>query len=205
MKLNKTRLLITLALFSHSTFAVEHVDASIFNKRVINFEQQVDVAPTAESAQTNQNFSLMTLDSKRAIFEAKLTSLTMAKVKMADGNIYDRIILPDGGSPAEPGQPNLTGYRQLIRIPDGAQLNIVVDHVEWSETFTNTVVDPVQLPFPDVVEMDGTRPDQNMPFVKDEAAYGLITDSKTQPRGCSRNCPCTWQKLRGYFISTNRV
>lgn len=181
MKLNKTRLLITLALFSHSAIAVEHVDASIFNERVITFEQPIDVAPTVESAQPSKYFSLMTLDSKRAIFEAKLTSLTMAKVKMADGNIYDRIILPDGGSPAEPGKPNLTGYRQLIRIPDGAQLNIVVDNIEWSETYTDTIVDPVQLPFPDVVEMDGTRPDQNMPFVKDEAAYGLITDSKTQP------------------------
>ncbi|MEZ8096958.1 C25 family cysteine peptidase [Photobacterium swingsii] len=181
MKLNKTRLLLTLALFSQSTFAVEHVDASIFNERVINFDLAADVASAADEEKSSPYFSLLNLDASKAIFEAKLTSLTMAKVKMADGNIYDRIILPDGGGPVEPGKPNLTGYQQLIRIPDGAQLNIVIDEVEWSDTFKDTLVDPVQLPFPDVVEMDGSRPDQNMPFVKDEAAYSLMTEAQTPP------------------------
>ncbi|OAN13174.1 hypothetical protein A3K86_16065 [Photobacterium jeanii] len=181
MKLNKTRLLLTLALFSNSSFAVEHVDASIFNERVINFDLAADVAAIADEEQASPYFSLLSVDSSKAMFEAKLTSLTMAKVKMADGNVYDRIILPDGGGPVEPGKPNLTGYQQMVRIPDGAKLDIIIDDVEWSKTFEDTVVDPVQLPFPDVVEMDGTRPDQNMPFVKDEEAYGLVADTQLPP------------------------
>ncbi|WP_299018756.1 C25 family cysteine peptidase [uncultured Photobacterium sp.] len=181
MKLNKTRLLLTLALFSHPTFADNHTDRMVFDKQVIHFDQMLDTVSAADSTQKSQYFSLINQQGSSAHFEAKLTSLTMGKVKLADGNIYNRIMLPDGGSPAEPGLPNLTGYQQMVRIPDGAQLNVVIDEVEWSDTYSDIIVDPVQLPFPDVVEMDGSRPEENMPFVKDETAYRVLTDAVIPP------------------------
>ncbi|WP_299018757.1 C25 family cysteine peptidase [uncultured Photobacterium sp.] len=181
MKLNKTRLLLTLALFSQSTFAVDHTDAMVYDKQVINFDQLYDSAPLARTKQASENFTLINQEGSRALFEAKLTTLTMGKVKMADGNVYNRIMLPDAGSPAAPGLPNLTGYQQMVRIPDGAKLNIIIENVEWSETFNDIMVDPVQLPFPDVVKADGSRPDENMPFVKKEGAYKNLTDSVTAP------------------------
>ncbi|MDX1300781.1 C25 family cysteine peptidase [Photobacterium sp.] len=168
-----------LALLAQPVWAVEHTDATVFDKQVIHFDQMIDAVSSATPTQGDKYFSIATRSSNSAVFEAKLSSLTMGKIKMADGNIYNRIMLPDGGSPAEPGKPNLTGYRQMVRIPEGAQLDIAIDEVEWSETFSDITVDPVQLPFPDVVTMDGERPDQHMPFVKDEAAYGLLTDSKS--------------------------
>ncbi|WP_064604082.1 C25 family cysteine peptidase [Photobacterium sp. J15] len=181
MKLNKTRLLLTLALFSQPALAVDHTDVMVYDKQIITFDQMYDTAPLVRTAQTSKNVSLINQKGNSALFEAKLTSLTMGKVKMADGNIYDRIMLPDAGSPAAPGLPNLTGYQQMVRVPDGAELDIIIDDVEWSETFNDITVDPVQLPFPDSVKADGTRPDQNMPFVKNEAAYQRLTESVTSP------------------------
>ncbi|ELR64576.1 hypothetical protein C942_02389 [Photobacterium marinum] len=181
MKLNKTRLLLTLALFSQPTFAFHHADAPMFDQKVIHFDEVYDSAPAVRMAQPESYISVINQQGSTTSFEAKLTSLTMGKVKMADGNIYNRILLPDGGSPAEPGLPNLTGYQQMVRIPDGAQVDIVVEDIEWSDTYSEMMVDPVQLPLPDSVNEDGTRPDQNMPFVKDEEAYQMVTDSVPSP------------------------
>ncbi|MGF1874558.1 C25 family cysteine peptidase [Photobacterium frigidiphilum] len=182
MKLNQARLLLTLAILSPSVLAathtLEHTDASVFDKQVIQFAPPVDTRSGKKDGETSNYISMLKKQGHSAVFEAKLTELTLAKVKMADGNIYNRIMLPDGAAPNEPGKPNLTGYRQLVRIPDGAELELVVENVEWSKTYTDMVVDPVQLPFPDVVEEDGNRPDQHMPFVKDDAAYNALTDSE---------------------------
>jgi len=180
MKLNQARFLLTLAILSPSAFAainsVEHIDAQLFDKQVIQFAPLADLR--SSDAVGSNYISMLEKQGHSAIFEAKLTELTLAKVKMADGNIYNRIMLPDGAAPNEPGKPNLTGYRQMVRIPDGADLQLVVEDVEWSKTYSDMVIDPVQLPFPDVVEEDGNRPDQHMPFVKDDAAYQVLTDSE---------------------------
>lgn len=181
MKLDQARFLLTLAILSPSTFAamhsVQHTDAQVFDQHVIQFSPPADARSSGNEYITSNYISMLEKRAHHALFEAKLTELTLAKVKMADGNTYNRIMLPDGAAPNEPGKPNLTGYRQLVRIPDGVKLELSVEDVEWSKVYTDMVIDPVQLPFPDVVEEDGNRPDLNMQFVKDDAAYKVLPDS----------------------------
>nr|VVV06545.1 Gingipain R2 [Aliivibrio wodanis] len=180
MKLNHAKFLLSLAIFSPTLFAaaneVEHTDTALFDKQVIKLSPLSDVRSSINETSAEQYISVLQKHHNSATFEAKLTELTLAKIKMADGNVYNRILLPDGAAPNDPGKPNLTGYRQLIQIPDGAQLELDIQHVEWSKTYSDMVVDPVQLPFPDVVEENGNRPDQNMPFVKDETAYQALAE-----------------------------
>ncbi len=182
MKLNQARLLLTIAILSPSAFAtmhsVQHTDAQVFDQQIIQFNPLVDARSSTNEIIASNHISMLEKHANHALFEAKLTELTLAKVKMADGNTYNRIMLPNGAAPSEPGKPNLTGYRQLIRIPDGTKLELLIEDVEWSKVYTDMVIDPVQLPFPDVVEEDGNRPDLNMPFVKDDAAYNVLPDSE---------------------------
>ncbi|MEZ8272568.1 C25 family cysteine peptidase [Vibrio splendidus] len=182
MKLDQARFLLTLAILSPSAFAamhsIQHTDAQVFDQQAVQFTLPLDARSRGNEYITSNYISMLEKRSHYALFEAKLTQLTLAKVKMADGNTYNRIMLPDGAAPNEPGKPNLTGYRQLIRIPDGVKLELSIEDVEWSEVYTDMVIDPVQLPFPDVVEEDGSRPDLNMAFMKDDAAYKVLPDSE---------------------------
>lgn len=181
MVLNFKKSVLALAILSQPAMAVEHVDQGMFDQQVIHFDQMTDsVAPFSYSSaepEVTKPISVVHQQLTGAVLEANLSQLTLGKVVMDDGLVYNRIILPDGGSPAEPGEPNLTGYRQMVRIPDGATAKLVIDDVSWSETFSDITVDPVQLPFPDVVTETGERPDENMPFIKNQASYELLADT----------------------------
>jgi len=173
--------ILTLAILSQSVMAVENIYSEEFDKKIVNFGPVADIAQLTKDSKKPSYFLLTSKSEQSAIFEAQLTTLSLAKVKMADGNVYNRILLPDAGSSAQPGHPNLTGYRQMVRIPDGVQLELVIDNVIWSESFPDMTVEPVQLPIPDVVTADGERPGQHMPFVKDETVYNLATDAIEEP------------------------
>ena len=150
--------ILTLAILSQSVMAVDNIYSEEFDKKIVNFGPVADIAQLTKDSKKPSYFLLTSKSEQSAIFEAQLTTLSLAKVKMADGNVYNRILLPDAGSSAQPGHPNLTGYRQMVRIPDGVQLELVIDNVIWSESFPDMTVEPVQLPIPDVVTADGERP-----------------------------------------------
>ncbi|WP_084605317.1 C25 family cysteine peptidase [Psychromonas aquimarina] len=170
-----------MALLSLSVAAAEHTDSNIFDKRIIRFDQQTDVMSARSGGVKTGPISLTKTTNNGAELQANLSWLTLGKVKLKDGIVYDRILIPDAGGPLEPGEPNLTGYQQMIRIPDGMQLEVVIDEVTWSDSFEEMTIDPVQLPFPDVVTADGERPDQHLPFVKNKEAYALMPETETVP------------------------
>ncbi|WP_299013632.1 C25 family cysteine peptidase [uncultured Photobacterium sp.] len=171
--------LCLLAVLSQPIWAAEHVDSKVFDKKTIRFDDLPHTIEARSSTAAQQPFILNRKNINSAEFEAKLSWLTMGKVTLADGKTYNRIQLPNGGHPADPGKPNLTGYQQMIRISDDAQVGVVIDDIQWSDTFNNIIIDPVQLPFPDAATIDGIRLDEHLPFVKDEQAYHPLMDTDT--------------------------
>ncbi|SHO21785.1 Putative uncharacterized protein [Moritella viscosa] len=143
--------------------ASEHVDSKLVDKKEIFFG--------SPSEKGTKHISIISQDAYGQNFEATLHSAIFAKVVLDDGITYSRILLPDGGGNKIPGNPNIESYSQMLSIPNDADIELIIDEILWSDTFINTTIDPVQQPFPDVALMNGERPDERLPFIKNEDAY----------------------------------
>ena len=127
------------------------------------------------------SFSLKGNKDGRADFASLLPYCAVRKITLEDGNEYDRFLLPGGGHPEEPGLPNITGYQTMIRIPKGARVALEMDEILWASLDRDVTLDPLQRPIPDVALLNGERPDENMPFVKNHEAYAKDAFSERGP------------------------
>ena len=167
-----------LSLIVLPVIASEHVDSKLFDKQEITF----DSALITDAPHTlPKHISVISQDAYGKSLEANLHSFTFAKVIMADGITYNRIQLPEGSGAKIPGDPNIESYSKMLSIPNNAEVKLTIDNIEWSETFTDITIDPTQLPFPDVALTNGDRPDENMPFVKNDHAYSQLAESTATP------------------------
>jgi len=153
--------------------ASEHVDSKLVDKKEIFFG--------SPSEKGTKHISIISQDAYGQNFEATLHSAIFAKVVLDDGITYSRILLPDGGGNKIPGNPNIESYSQMLSIPNDADIELIIDEILWSDTFINTTIDPVQQPFPDVALMNGERPDERLPFIKNEDAYIQMAGSIAAP------------------------
>ncbi len=178
MKNIRLALLCSLSFIVLPVIAFEHVDNILFAKKEISFSSPL-LMDAASSLP--KHISVISQDANGEYFEANLNSLTFAKVVMADGVTYNRIQLPDSTGAKIPGEPNVESYSQMLSIPNNAEVRLFIENIEWSETFTDIIVDPTQLPIPDVALINGERPDENIPFVKNDKAYSQFSDHPQTP------------------------
>lgn len=178
MKHTLLSMICGLSLIVLPVIASEHVDSKLFDKTEITFDSALI---TDASNTLPKHISVISEDAYGKKLEANLHSFTFAKVAMKDGITYNRILLPNGGGVKIPGNPNIESYSQMLVIPHNAEAVLTIDEIVWSDTFTDKMIDPVQLPFPDVALINGERPDEQLPFVKNKDAYLKIPDSTAVP------------------------
>ncbi|WP_261857218.1 C25 family cysteine peptidase [Photobacterium sanguinicancri] len=178
MKLAVSLAILGFSVVNANAAVSEHVDSTLFAKKVVVFNDNVTTDPELSYS---DNFNELQKNDQEIILEASINSLTFAKATLADGVTYDRIMLPNSGGAKFPGAPNIESYSKMVSLPYGAEINLIIEDVKWSKIYKNVIVDPTQLPFPDVVLENGDRPDESLPFVKDIDTYNKLIENQYSP------------------------
>jgi hypothetical protein len=113
---------------------------------------------------TGQPTRLVSKANRRAGFESSATWCRAMTVQL-DQKEYTVLELPGGSRNGEFGDPQLPGYAQFIKVPEGARVRLVVDKVKWVELPGRYNLAPRQPPPPDKA---GAPPP---PFARNKAAY----------------------------------
>lgn len=100
----------------------------------------------------------------RAKFKSFATYALIAPTQ-AKGEQFHIVRLPGGGSGGEVGKPELPYYGQFITVPQGVEVELVVENVKLEALPGEYQVFPVQPPLPDT--KDAKEPE----FTKDEKTY----------------------------------
>jgi hypothetical protein len=117
----------------------------------------------------------------KAEFSSLLPYGDFVDIKLKDDKTYTRIVIPELGSMAEPGMPDLPSREELIRIPAGATVKLVIDNIN-RETLPDPVdVAPVQPPHPDIRRPGDDKKDQPLPFVKNAEVYSSDAEINPDP------------------------
>ena len=116
-----------------------------------------------------------------ADFQCEIPYLELVTVRLADGNDYVSLRIPDVTIPNIVGHPEQPYREELIRITPGSKVTLEIDDVEWSVIEGAVNLAPMQAPLPDARSPRGERPGAAMPFQKDALAYAANTFEDAAP------------------------
>ncbi|HAS82672.1 MAG TPA: hypothetical protein DCS43_08385, partial [Verrucomicrobia bacterium] len=135
----------------------------------------------AEASGEKSPLSLKSKQRGKADFSSRLSHGDLADVKLKDGKTYTRLLIPGVEAVGEPGMPELPRREELIRIPAGAKVKLVIDSVSWQDIDGEVELPPVQPPLPDARGPNGEKPDTQIPFVKNASVYASDTFLNPEP------------------------
>ena len=119
------------------------------NESVIRFGSRVK-ALQAQSLDTMQAEEPPVALAAKTLTRAQFTSVAewcwVAKTQLDDGNEYTLLDLPGRAAGGAIGSPRLPYYGKFIRVPNGAEVRLVVDEVTRSEIAGRYMVAPEQPP-----------------------------------------------------------
>ena len=147
----------------------------------IEFDTRSSTNANQNQTQNQLNFSISSRERTRADISCSVNDIVIDTVQMKDGNEYSRIKIDGFGQSGEVGSPELPAKNQLIRKTGGSEVALVIDDVIWQEIPGDINLVPVQQPIPDVVTLNGERPDKNIPFEKNDIAYSVDEYVNTAP------------------------
>ena len=136
-------------------------------------KRRVDFVAQADAAADRKPIQMKSKKAGRAEFSSGLNYCELADVKLKDGKKYSKLQVPGIQVVPEPGMPETPRREELIRIPAGAKVSLVVDSVTWQEVDGEVELPPVQPPRPDIANADGSWRDDSVPFTKNAAAYSI--------------------------------
>ena len=138
------------------------------NENVIRFGSRAKVLQAQSLATIQAEEPPMVLAAK-TLTRAEFTSVAewcwVAKTRLDDGNEYARLDLPGRAAGGAIGSPRLPYYGKFIRVPNSAEVRLVVDSVTWNEIDGRYTVAPEQPP--QMLGDNAPRP----AFTKDAGAY----------------------------------
>ena len=113
---------------------------------------------------TGQPVTLTAKTRERADFTSAADWCWFVASVMEDNQTYTRLNLPGLAAEGAIGEPRIPFQGQLVRVPDGAIVSLVIDDVTWVEIEGRFTVEPVQ---PQATASDRERP----AFTRSSAAY----------------------------------
>jgi len=157
--------LLSCLLVSSVVLAQASKDAAPAGKRRVAF------AAGANGAAGRKPVRLKSKKAGRADFSSALDYCDLTEIGMKDGKRYSRVVIPWLGVVGEPGVPEMPGREELVRIPAGASVALVVDKVSWQKIDGPVDLAPVQQLPPDVRRLGSEKNDDAVPFMKNAAVY----------------------------------
>jgi hypothetical protein len=116
----------------------------------------------------------VTLNAKqpnRADFSSAVPYADLTDVQMKESERFTRLSIPGMRGKGEPGMPEIPSREELVRVPAGAKIRLVIDNVSWQDVEGEVLLPPVQPPYPDVRPLGGDKKDPPIPFTKNTAVY----------------------------------
>lgn len=142
------------------------------NSRRIKFADPIDDAKPTRIVEKRKGFAKL---------KSKLFYCDIKDIQYEDGKKYKRVVIPGVRNVGKPGEPERPFRIDLARIDASANVELVIDKIEWLDLDEDVVLAPVQPPMMDMRSPPGYPREPKMPFAKNESAYRLDDFTKAAP------------------------
>ena len=140
------------------------MSTSAADSRRISYAPPARTAIASGGAQVTPPIRLVTKATDRSDFEASSDGVWVHP-RTLDGRDFSMLELDGGGVGGEIGDPQIPNHGQFIQVPEGSQVRLVIDEVQWVDIAGQFTIMPRQEPPADVV---GAK---SPPFRQNAAAY----------------------------------
>jgi hypothetical protein len=139
-------------------------NASFAQERILDLDNAGAKAGGASAKPGEPAIRLLSKAGNRADFECSAPWCRASRIRL-NSEEYTVLELPGGGDGGEIGDPQLPCYGKFIQVPDGAEVRLVIDKVDWVPIEGKFDIAPRQ---PPPVDKAGAPPP---PFTRNKSAY----------------------------------